>query len=271
MIFKFFNLLSRIFLIFMICFVWFRYFIKDLSLSLVYTAILTLIIEMFIHFLLQRKNKKNNLKKEEEQLAEKISLNFIYDNKKAIQYFSSLCKIKYSVKTLSKFLILSGKEKSETNQNTVVYPTYSFNSFCAQDLLEIIKKTEKYSPSKLVICTYKVGTDAKTFASKIKDKKIVLLDSRDCFIKLIKPYNFYPDNLKDIELASKPKFKDILLSSISRQRTKGYLLASFILLFSSMIVKMNIYYVVMSSVLLLLSLASFVYKPKNINYDDNIL
>ena len=269
MIFKFFNLLFRIFIIFLICFVWIRYFVKNLSMALVYTSLLTISIEILIHFLLQRKNKKNELKKEEEKLAEKISSNFIYDSKKAIKYFSSLCKINYSVKTYSKFLVLSGKE--EKSNLTILYPLYSYNNLSAQDLVNILQKTEKFSPNKIVVCTYKIGADAKSFVSKIKDTKIVLLDSRDCFLKLIKPHNFYPEDLKEIDFSSKPKFKEFLLASISHQRAKGYLLASLVLLFSSFIVKMNIYYVVVSSLLLILALISLLYKPKNINYNENVL
>ena len=71
--------------------------------------------------------------------------------------------------------------------------------------------------------------------------------------------------------ARKPLMKEFLLASISHQRAKGYLLASLVLLFSSFIVKMNIYYVVVSSLLLILALISLLYKPKNINYNENVL
>lgn len=108
-------------------------------------------------------------------------------------------------------------------------------------------------------------------ANKIPDKKIVLLDSKATFIKLVKPYNFYPEDLKEIEFSTKPKFKEILKASISKKRAKGYLVASLILLFSSFIIRMNIYYVVFSSILLLLSLVSFFFPPKSLKYEDEVL
>lgn len=273
MIFKFFNILFRLFLIFLICFVWVRYFVKDLTLSLVYTAILTACFELIIHFLLDRKFSKMKLKQEEEKLAEKISLNFIYNNKLALSYFFNLTSINYVSKKVGDYIEIKNKvENTENcNEKIVLFPFYSFSEISKQNVVEIMRKTKKSNPTKLIICGYKISKDAYELAKNFKEFKMVLLDSNLCFLKLIKPNNYYPENLKDFNTFEKTKFKDLLKAAISKKRAKGYFLASIVLLFSSFVVSLNIYYVIISSLLLILSLISFFFPLKTFNYDDNIL
>ena len=95
---KFFNVLFRLFLIFLICFIWVRYFISNLGLCLAITAILTFSFEILIRFFLDRRLAKNKLKTEEEKLAEKISSNFIFNPKLAQSYFLKLAKINHPSK-----------------------------------------------------------------------------------------------------------------------------------------------------------------------------
>lgn len=280
MIFKLFNIFFRIFLIFLICFVWMRYFVRELWLSVLYTALLTISIELILHFLFMRKNQKNNLKTEEENLSEKISATFIFSPKSALNYFFNLCKINHSAKKMGKYIIISPRiaENADTNSDlqenkniTILYPLYSYSPIVPQNLVDIIKQVEKNKPQKLIICGYKIDMATYKLASKIKEFKIILLNSNDCFIKLIKNYNYYPENLKELNLKEKLTFKDILRQSVSRKRSKGYFIASLFLLFSSFIVRLNIYYVIMSSLLLLLSLLSFFLPSNRLKNEENIL
>jgi hypothetical protein len=303
MIFKLFNIFFRIFLIFLICLVWIRYFVDDLGLALTYTAIITISIEFLLHFILSRRKEKNSIKHEEELLAEKISATFIFSPKAALDYFYNLAKINYSAKKYSKFVILTPKisknlknEKledlniqSEQAQNeikqeklnnldemkkdrskTILYPMYSYSPITAQTLVDIVNNVGKHNPTKLIVCGYKIDMDAYKLAQKLKDFKVILLNSNDCYIKLIKFHNFYPENLKDLSLQNKLKFKELLRLSVSKKRSKGYFIASLFLLFSSFIVRLNIYYVVMSSTLLLLSLISF-FLPQRTKLESQIL
>ncbi len=285
MIFKFFNILFRSFLIFLICLVWTRYFIRDFGLAITYTAILTVAIEFMLHFLLSKKNAKNNLKEEEQKLADKISATFVFSSQDAINYFYKLSKINYSAKKTSKFVIITQKNsknledsnteqqklENDTKNKTILYPFYSYSPINAQGLVDIIKRIEKQKPTKLIVCGYKIDNETYKLATKIKDFKIILLNSKDCFVKLIKPHNFYPENLRELSLTPKLKFKEILALSVSRQRTKGYLIGAFFLLFSSFIVRMNIYYVIMSSLFLLLALTSFFLPQKQNKFEQEIL
>lgn len=258
----------------MICFVWARYFISNLSLALVYTAILTLAIELLIHIFLQKRERKFKLKKEEQNLAEKISANFIFSPEKALDFFFELGKINYSTTKHSKFVVLKrkvGANQAESNEKTILFPKYSFSPLSSQDIVEILRKTAKIGARKIVVCSNKISDEAAATAKKIGDVKIILLDSNGVFLKLIKKNNFYPKNLKEISTKQKLGFKDFIALAFSRSRAKGYLISALILIFSSFIVKTNIYYVVFSSILLIFSFICLFLSPRKLNYGDEII
>lgn len=256
----------------MICFVWARYFISNLSLALVYTAILTLAIELLIHIFLQKRERKFKLKKEEQNLAEKISANFIFSPEKALDFFFELGKINYSATKHSKFVVLKRKaEANESDEKTILFPKYSFSPLSSQDIVEILRKTAKIGARKIVVCSNKISDEVAATAKKIGDVKIILLDSNGVFLKLIKKNNFYPKNLKEISTKQKLGFKDFIALAFSRSRAKGYLISALILIFSSFIVKTNIYYVVFSSILLIFSFICLFLSPRKLNYEDEII
>lgn len=269
MVLKFFNVLFRLFLIYLICFIWVRYFVSSLGLCLAITSILTFSFEILIRFFLDRKLAKNKLKAEEEKLSEKISSNFIFNPKLAQSYFLKLAKINHQAKKVGGYIEVFNSENQSVK--TILYPCYSFVPISGQTLVEIVRKTEKSKPNKLVVCGYMISKEAFDVAKKLADLKIVLLGSKECFLKLIKPSGIYPENLKEVEFSSKPKFKELLKAAISKQRAKGYLLASLVLLFSSFIVRMNIYYLVFSSILLILSFVCYFVPAAGQKLDENIL
>ena len=126
MLLRFFNIVIRISIIFLICLIWIRYFIDDLWLSILYTALLTISIEFILHFLLVRKNSKKKLKLEEEKLAEQISTTFIFSQKNAINYFYKLSKINYKAKKYTKYILITSKNE-ENNNKTILFPIYSYS------------------------------------------------------------------------------------------------------------------------------------------------
>ncbi len=275
--FKFINITIRIFLIFLICLVWIRYFVDEIWLAILYTSLLTISIELMLHFLLNKKQAKKSLKNEETKLAEQISTTFIFSPKSALNYFYNLSKINYCAKKMSKYIIVTSNkqeeniDKNQETNKTILYPYYFYSQINPQNLVDILKNIEKQKATKLIVCGYKIDNSTYKLVQKIKDIKIILLNSNDCFLKLIKHYNFYPENLKDLTISEKLKFKDILKRSISRKNSKGFFIASLLLLFSSFVVRLNIYYVIMSSILLLLSLFSFFLPQNSQKLEENVL
>ena len=150
----------------------------------------------------------------------------------------------------------------------LLYPYYKFEEFNTEDLILTYNSAKKLNANKLVICVNKINTNV----LKIKDKldiKIIILDKYQTYEKLFKEYNYFPQEF--IIKTPKNSFKSLVEYSLNKKRTKGYFIASIILLFSSFIVKYNIYYLIFSSILLILSLFSFINPKFNKKIEDNIL
>ena len=253
----------RLLTIYLICFVWFRYYF-DLVLALFLSGALTLLIDFFITLTYKRKNIKASLKDEEQKKAENYANSFIFaDDKKSVDFFYNLALKKHNAKKSSKFVTI----EYETSR-VVLYPFYTIRSFLPEDLVHIYNQANKVKATKLVVCVNEIDPQAEKLA-KLLDLKILLLDKYDTYKKLMVSYGCFPEEMALKEI--KPSVSSLVEYSLNRKRTKGYFFSSLILLFSSFIVRYNIYYVIFSSLLLILSLFSF-FNPKfNKKIPENII
>lgn len=261
-IFKTFDVFFRIVVIFLICFVWCRYFINNLWISLIITAILTLSIDFLIKFVLNKKNKKQKAKIDEQETIQNYINSFIFsDDSFCVNFFSELAKQKHNVIKKSKFIQIE-----HTCNRVILYPYFVYRDFNVDDLICILNKVKSLYPAKIVICTNKIDPLALKLSSKLPIKTIIL-DAIDTYNSLLVKYNYYPP-LTKLSDTSKPTMKYFLSYALNKKRTKGYFIASLFLLFSSFLVPYKIYYVIMSSILLMLSFISYI-NPK-FNKKENI-
>lgn len=250
-IFKTFDVFFRVFIIFLICFVWCRYFVSNLFLSLFLTIILTTLIEVAYRFFMKAKNKKNNFKTEQaEQIEEYINSFVFLENSYAVNFFYNLSKINHSATKKSNYIIIQNE-----HSKIILFPYFLYRDLNVDDLISIYNKAKKEIPTRIIICTNKIENNAIKLSHKLQIETFIL-DGIQTYEKLIKKYNYFPIKTK---LKSLPKitFKDLCSYALNKKRTKGYLITSILLLFSSFIVPYKIYYVVMSSLLLIFSLISF--------------
>ena len=275
MLFKAFNMIFRISLIFLICLIWFRYFIDNFWLSFVYTILTTIIIEIGLHFFLRGRKEKELMKAKDEARAEQIATTFAFNHEESLNFFYALAKSRHKSTKRSKYVLIEHAQTDE-NENkkifkTVLFPAFSLSNFMPQDLVEILSKLKKVEFSKLVICAKDVSREAITLSKQIENIDIIILDKKDCYNKLLKPYNMFPENLTTLKTSTKMKIKELVAFSLNKKRSRGYFFASIVLLISSFIFRMNLYYVIMSTILLLLSLISFILPKYNLITPDEIL
>lgn len=251
---KIISKIFRLFLIFIISLIWCRYFIENLALALALTIIFTLILDTLITLIFYNKNKKLNLKNSEIEKAQNYCNKFIFSNSSyTINFFYNLVTKRYKAKKFSKYIIIEHKESK-----VMLFPFYKYEDFNIQDLILTYNTAKKLNMAKLVVCTNTINNNVLKVIEKL-DIKIIVLDKFQTYEKLFKEYNYYPQEF--IIKNTKNTFKYLMEYSLNKKRTKGYFIASLILLFSSFIVKYNIYYLISSSLLLILSLFSFI-NPK---------
>ena len=249
--FKTFDAFFRILIIFLACFVWCRYFIDNLWISLVATIFLTIIIDLTINFVKNKRQKKKNTYKEEDEKIQQYINTFIFsEDNFSVNFFYELAKIKHQAQKKNKYI-----EVVNTNKKIILFPYFIYRDFNSDDLVLVYNKTKKEMSSRLIICTNTIDNNAIKLAQKLP-LDVYILDGNQVYEKLLKKYNYFP-YLTKLKSETKIGFKEILSYALNKKRTKGYFIASVILLLSSFFVPYKIYYVVMATLLLILSLVSF--------------
>jgi len=253
-IYNFLNLLFRLILIYFIVFIWVRFYSQSIHFSIWITALITFFVEVLLRLITGKRNSKLKLKETELKKIELYNNTFTFnEDKYTLNFFYELAKTKHMATKKKEFILI----EHQTGEKIILFPYYTLRPFSADDLIFVINKTKNTESEKLVLCVSTVAKDALKF-STLMQKKILILEKDDVYIKLLKQYNFYPEEkdlfiLKETQVS---KIKQLLIYSINRKRSKGYFISSLILMLSSLILPYNIYYLSFSTLLLVLSLIS---------------
>lgn len=266
-LFKLISTIFRYFTIYLIVFVWIKYYVRNLATSVVLSLLATFFIDLTIRLIKNKLNKKNERSSKENKLINSYNNALIFsEDSYVINFFYNLASTRYKVEKKSSYITIKHE-----NYQVVLFPFITFRSFSTDDLVYVLNKLKNVVCSKIVICVNTCDNEALKLADKVGNK-IEILDKEETFYKLMKEYDFYPDKKLELKEKHKLSFNDFLAYALNKKRTKSYFFASVVLLFSSFIVTNNLYYVVMSSILLLLSLISFSNPKFNKRHiSDNIL
>lgn len=260
------NKLSKIFdtlfislISFLISLVWLRYYFKNFTLSIILSLLITLLITNFFIIITFKKNKKINNKKLQKQTIEDFNnyLIFSTDEEKEEILFKILSN-KNQIKKLNNNFIIS----SEENKSLFHY-NYSFKKISIDDIINLYKVCKKNNCNKLIITSINFEKECFTIINKIKDIKIKLLDSSTFYNEVVIDSNFVIPNTLDKKEINKINIKDILNLIFTKKKAKQYFFSSIIILFSSFIVPYNIYYIIVFTILIGLTIISYVYPSFN--------
>lgn len=229
-------------LIFFIFFIWLNFYLDSRILSSVISFIMTGVIEGIWQFFRSKKKDRSSIKEREKMEAEKMFISLINGNQ--LHFFERLFSLRY--KNISKqkdFLVLL-----KGNEKIVVFPLLKYQKLSGDDLLFVIKKTSRIIPTKIVIVCGESEKQALDLAKSNKTQ-IIILDKYQTYLSLYKEYDFYPE-VKNITLP-RPTFKNFLSSFFSQSHARGFIISAFFLMFGSLFTKMNLYYLISTSILIL--------------------
>ena len=194
--------------------------------------------------------------------AENISTSFLLLKKaETLKIFEKKLGAKYTIKTKSDYLII--------NKN-ILRPIYSVHTISSKEVLETYTKAKEESFEKLIIVCKKASEDAKETLKYFAETKCIILEEFDAYENIFKPLNFDVPTIKKTK-KEKRKFVDYLSFALNKQRTKNYLMISVFMLFSSFVLRYNIYYIVFASITTLLGLYSYFNKRFNSKKSTNIV
>lgn len=261
-----FRFLIKFSLTFILIFIWLRFFINSTLIAIMLSVAITLILQVLIYFLFFNHKNKLSLKSQEEEDAQNMFFS-LANVTNSVDFFFNLVisRHKNVAKNREYIKIIHQNEKT-----TILYPLISFKSLDEDCLISIIKKTNKPNVCKLVIVC---GEFDKSLVKFIKnfDIEIVLLDKFQTYSLLYKEYEFYPQITHRYSKEMKRKFSELISYSFNRSRSKAYTLSAFALFLMSFFVKINIYYYIMISVLLIFSLISLTNTKYNYKKQEELL
>lgn len=171
------------------------------------------------------------------------------------------------------FLIsLYGNEAQKLSANLFLLPNgvgigFDFFENELSDIraLKIVRFAKEQNIKKVAIYCIDCDKKIKMFLENIKDIEVAVCD-KNCLVYKTKKAGLAPPNIFEQKPKNKIKFKEFLSISLSRQKAKGYFLSGVLIFFCSLIVRRNIYYVLMSSLLFLLSILSLRQKQAPIEH-----
>lgn len=243
--YKIVNIIDRIFIsacVFLLFFAWINFYVRDLRLTFIF-ALLASFSACFLLFLfISKKQTKTNQTKAQIELIEKNFLAFVLLSSQ--ERLNNLAKVYNTEKTNKNGFLSENKNLYFVLTETSVLDKNKFLSIVAQaqnldfETLFIIcgETTEPLNLQIFKNKTIKIINKAQLFAD-FKNKNVDIISNCN--------FNLSPPKLS---------LKDILKNIFAPQKAKSYFVCGLILLFSSIVLPYNFYYIIFGSMLMLFAL-----------------
>lgn len=251
---KIFDFIFGTTFIFLTCFIWTRLFLHNTALILIFSFVLTFCICGLYYFINKKKLEKKNLTDNELKQANNISNYFLLCTKQEIlKIFSNMLLPKYQSKQKSDYLIIN---------DIAIRPLYYSTTITDKEVLESYAKIKNTPIKKIVICCQNASASAEKIANIITEKEVIILNEFNSYKNLYKPLNFQAPKV-EIKKKKRKKINDYFAVAFNKKRTKNYITISVIMLFGSLIMRYNLYYIISAS----FSIAFALYSHFNKRYN----
>jgi len=257
--FKVINIVDIVFIsvvTFLIFFAWVQFFLKNLLLSLLLSCVLSLCFLTFVRWLSNKKYayKQSIIDKASNFNRFKLAITTM-TNARFLSIIKQLIPEKYPIKTNKNSLTFT------KNDSTTLVMFHFKTELNQLTLLDIIK-SNRYN--NIIVFCYSFDQESKSISQSFKHKNITLINIEQLF-DLVNDNNI-EINTSNINIANrKSSVKQIFKTLISKNKAKSYFISGLIILFTSIIIPFKIYYVVLSSILFVLSLACKIKPTDKIN------
>lgn len=249
-----FQIILKLSLVFLIAFIWLRFLLSSIWWTLGISLIITVSFEIIHRYLQKKTSSKQSLKIKEKEDADNMFFSLLTD-KNYMQFFENMLSSRHNNITSKKTYLIVNKE----DKKTVFFPFINLEILKPNHIVEILRTVKTSKADKITIVCFEYDKDTLSFLKNFNEE-IILLDRYEVF-SLYKDYDFYPQITQEYKKEAKLTFKDMISYAFNRARTKGYLISALVLFITSFFVKINIYYCIISSILLLFALISYI-NPK---------
>lgn len=248
-----FQELLKFCLLFLISFVWLRYFTRKFVMSIILAVLISAFITLAIFLFKRSKTKKVGLKLKEKEDAENIFFSLACKNNSIDDFVKMASKRHKNIVKHKNYMVIN---ETENHTKTVLWLDLSFAGLTEARFMEIYNKIKSEKAGKIIICCKEISDkNLSVFCNNFKEK-FLLLNQYDTYEKFYKEYEYFPEITIEYNKEKKMMFKDFLAYSFNKKRTKGYLFSAFILVLASLFVRASLYYCIIASLLVVFAILS---------------
>ncbi len=263
-----FQELLKFCLLFLISFVWLRYFTRKFVMSIILAVLISAFISLAIFLFKRSKTKKVGLKLKEKEDAENIFFSLACKNNPIDDFVKMASKRHKNIVKHKNYIVIN---ETENHTKTLLWLDLSFAGLTEARFMEIYNKIKSEKAGKIIICCKEISDkNLSVFCNNFKEK-FLLLNQYDTYEKLYKEYEYFPEITIEYSKEKKMMFKDFLAYSFNKKRTKGYLFSAFILVFASLFVRASLYYCIIASLLVVFAILSQFNPYFNVKHNTQIL
>ncbi len=235
----------------LLVFCWVRFYTKNVLLSAVIGVLAGLLCSVLLYFINSKREKKKNLTKANKKIATFFAtqISFCTTNQ-VLNFFCENLKTNYpEIKKQEAYLFL--------DKETALVPYYYTETLNIEQVKACVSVLQNKCKNIWITCIQS-SPQAKELVSSIRNYSIQIFDVMDTFTKLFKTFDIKIPQIIDQEIP-KLKLKEIALATLSRKKTKTYLILGLVLLLYSFIVPYKIYYLSFGSILILMAILTRVF------------
>ena len=249
------NFLIRSFFIFLIVYLWASYFISSFFITFLVALLVTLVANYAWMFWVYRRRRAKNQTKAQIDNMNKVMLQFKFMTQATtISFFAQVFNSTQPEEQTYKVNVYSNKitiEKNDTIYN--FFPLFHTNPTKEQ----VIECLNNCNPGeKCVVAAYQLDAEVTAFFQAL-DIDIVLMPGERIYQELLEPTEIFPKILIQEKKSIRLSFKRLGAIMFARKKVKSYIFVGIIILFTSMIIRPTIYYIVMATLIFGLALISF--------------
>jgi len=233
------NLLARSFLVFIIAWLWASYYVRGVFLIALISITITVVFNYVVSLAYKKRNRIKLATKQEREHLHLVIL-----------------QLKFMTQAEVHALFKKAFPKAKIKSLFHTTPTEH----------DIVKCVKSRKDIKVIIAAETFPPQVSAFARTL-DVNIILLDGEATYTQILAPTQTFPE----ITIQTKKKTPRKTLAEIktlifNRTRTKSYVITGAVILFSSLIIRLHIYYIIIATIVFGLALTSYFSPgtPKNL-------
>jgi len=224
------NLLARSFLVFIVAWLWASFYIRGFVLILLTSTAITLAVNFLFSLLSKRRNTTRSVSKQQRAHAAQVILQLKFMTQTQVHTLFKKALPKLSIKSL-------------------------FHTTPTEH--DIIKCVKAAHSGKVIIAAETFPPVVAAFARNL-DANIILLDAEAVYAQVLSPAETFPEiKIQTKKATPKRTLVEIKRMVLGRHRTKSYIITGAIILVSSLIVRLHIYYIIFATIVFALAISSY--------------